>query len=488
MEDSSVTEAIPRAKTSKTAIVCLVLGIVSLLLSVVAVPGIFCGIIALMEIKRTGGQLKGKGLAVIGIVLSAISLLFLLLIYLWTFDAPPIPDDYTIADLHSAGLEYNESFKFLMRLADEEGADPNSGATAGLSSQDVATLEDTHRIFFTDKLVTVSEIAEDKVQSINQAWENAKKGRDIINALGTFEELADLTEPDILGELTSFYSLKYLADLYATYACMKQGTSSSKEAVQELIMMDAVFRKLSTNTRRSDLKLICFLGLGKNIRAANFLLNNSRTSQESLELLSEHFKPLANEQVSCRNPIIFDYLESKKVLDGDIYKSLENDIVRRLRKSPIIKRNSTLRLCKNSCDYWINLESGRDNWSELSIWPSVYPDWLPSISPDWRRLPWYYITYNPIGSLLMTISSTRSFKGLLMRKASLQVRDDLLQIVLNKRLGRAVSLKARAYSDEYLIDVEKKIIFSPGPDGKSYTKDDIKLAINPEVLNLAESL
>ena len=44
----------------------------------------------------------------------------------------------------------------------------------------------------------------------------------------------------------------------------------------------------------------------------------------------------------------------------------------------------------------------------------------------------------------------------------------------------------RAYSDEYIINVEKKIIFSPGPDGKSYTKDDIKLPINPQSLTLAE--
>jgi hypothetical protein len=43
-----------------------------------------------------------------------------------------------------------------------------------------------------------------------------------------------------------------------------------------------------------------------------------------------------------------------------------------------------------------------------------------------------------------------------------------------------------AYSDEYIIDVEKKIIFSPRPDGKSFTKDDVKLPINPAVLNLAK--
>ena len=68
------------------------------------------------------------------------------------------------------------------------------------------------------------------------------------------------------------------------------------------------------------------------------------------------------------------------------------------------------------------------------------------------------------------------------RNSDLPVRADLLQIVLNKRLGKDVSLKARAYSDEYIVDVENKKIFSPGPDGKAGTKDDIKLRINPEFL------
>ena len=64
----------------------------------------------------------------------------------------------------------------------------------------------------------------------------------------------------------------------------------------------------------------------------------------------------------------------------------------------------------------------------------------------------------------------------------MQIQDDLLQIVLNKRLGKDVSLKARAYSDEYIVDVENRKIFSPGPDGKADTRDDIILRINPEVL------
>jgi len=71
---------------------------------------------------------------------------------------------------------------------------------------------------------------------------------------------------------------------------------------------------------------------------------------------------------------------------------------------------------------------------------------------------------------------------MLKRKTAAKIQDDLLQIVLNKRLGKDVSLKACAYSDEYIVDVENGKILSPGPDGKANTSDDIMLRINPEVL------
>ena len=70
----------------------------------------------------------------------------------------------------------------------------------------------------------------------------------------------------------------------------------------------------------------------------------------------------------------------------------------------------------------------------------------------------------------------------LVRQTALRIQDDLLQIVLKKRLGKEVSLKARAYGDEYIVDIEDKKILSPGPDGEVGTNDDIALPINPEVL------
>jgi hypothetical protein len=97
------------------------------------------------------------------------------------------------------------------------------------------------------------------------------------------------------------------------------------------------------------------------------------------------------------------------------------------------------------------------------------------------KLSWYYKTYNPVGSFFVYLM-TPDMERIIERRTKLQVHSDLLQIVLDKRLGKEVSLKARAYSDEYIVDVENKKIFSPGPDGEAGTKDDIKLLINPDVL------
>ena len=64
------------------------------------------------------------------------------------------------------------------------------------------------------------------------------------------------------------------------------------------------------------------------------------------------------------------------------------------------------------------------------------------------------------------------------------IKDDLLQWVLARRMGEEASLKARAYSESYTVDVEKGLVFSVGPDGLPYTEDDIKLRIDPVVLGL----
>ena len=78
--------------------------------------------------------------------------------------------------------------------------------------------------------------------------------------------------------------------------------------------------------------------------------------------------------------------------------------------------------------------------------------------------------------------SAPSFNKIFSLRTELQIRSDLLRIVMDKRLGKEVSLKTHAYRTEYIVDVENKKIFSPGPNGKPHDPDDTKLPINPEVL------
>jgi Domain of unknown function (DUF4190) len=59
------------AKTSAAAVASLILGCLSLIcFCFTAIPGLICGIVGLSNIGRSNGQLKGKGLAILGIILS----------------------------------------------------------------------------------------------------------------------------------------------------------------------------------------------------------------------------------------------------------------------------------------------------------------------------------------------------------------------------------------------------------------------------------
>lgn len=462
---------VAKPKISRLAITAFVLSILSLLFFLLAaIPAIVLGIISLFKIKKSKGQLRGKGLAISGI---CIPIIFILIFYLWCIDAPPIPNDYTIADLRSAGPEYNRSYELLMSMSDEEEDLPDA-PKIGLSVQDVNTIERFNKIFKEGNYSRITKLLKEKGDNIEQAWKNGQKGRDIITELNRFSEIADLTEPALDAEMNFLKNFRRLVHLYQAYIYLQTEQGNSKAAVNELVELDSVFRKLSVNARSIVMKLVCIAGLARGIMTANFIVNNPQTSQESLELLAEHFKPLTKEQTSLRNSIISEYLMFVKTLDTRQRGAYT------LPKTPFLKRNSMSRLYKNYCDSWIASEENRQQSKELTVWPALYPKLPVAIDSD-GNFPWYYKAYNPGGSLMIGILMPALDKVFEIR-TRLQIHNDLFQIVLNKRLGREVSLKACAYSDEYIIDVEKERIFSPGPDGKIDTEDDIKLLINPDVL------
>lgn len=70
-----------QAKVSRLAITALVLGILSILgCFITALPAIIFGIVALVKIGKSGGQLKGKGLAITGLTLPTVAILLMLLL------------------------------------------------------------------------------------------------------------------------------------------------------------------------------------------------------------------------------------------------------------------------------------------------------------------------------------------------------------------------------------------------------------------------
>jgi len=79
---STATQApAPRAKTSGLAITSLVLAILSpFTCFVTAIPAIILGIVGLVKISKSGGQLKGSGFAIAGIALPVVLLPFFALL------------------------------------------------------------------------------------------------------------------------------------------------------------------------------------------------------------------------------------------------------------------------------------------------------------------------------------------------------------------------------------------------------------------------
>jgi len=73
---ASMPPVVPQVKTSGLAIAALVCGIAGLCTGGLGgIAGIILGIVAMVKVKRSAGQLKGKGLAVGGIIAGILSIL-----------------------------------------------------------------------------------------------------------------------------------------------------------------------------------------------------------------------------------------------------------------------------------------------------------------------------------------------------------------------------------------------------------------------------
>lgn len=470
-------------RTSKLAISSLILGISSLLLFVITgLPAIIFGIISILKIRKSHGQLKGNGLAKAGIITSL--LLMIALFLLWRVDAPPIPDDYSMADLRSAPVEYEESYHILVKLLNLFKDDYRlKDANEPLLTREDRTIFD--KIIRTSEKGTDTELADllnENADTINMAWDKTQKARDIIHRLNEFPEIADLTSYKKYPKSLKLSCLYGLTNLYYVYSMFQHTQNSIDNLTNELIALDSILKKMCPNIRNIGSKLECYGSMDNNIIIANNIANKPETSLKTIELFEQHFMPMKEHDLLLKNCFIFEYIYMKNILQ-DVYNKGSWAV------KLTLKLNSSLRLYRNHCNEFIRLLEENDNPKSqtLKVCPSFYHFREPVISQANGYLPLIYRIYNSTGSeALQIISLKDAFTHTLKLENQLRRHNELIQIVLSKRLGKDLDLSTLAYGDEYIIDIENKKIFSPGPDGIKDTKDDITLPINPEVLHLSE--
>ncbi|MHC4773030.1 MAG: DUF4190 domain-containing protein [Planctomycetota bacterium] len=472
-----------KPRNSKVSIAAFILGMLSIFLfPLTYLPTVILSIIAFVKIKRSKGQLKGRWLAISGIIIPI--LISIPVLVVWIQDAGPVPNDFTEADLLHVKPENESSYEVLLQLCNQRHGTEEVSAI-GLTRDDEDFLSDTY-LEILDEDVSFEEVyyrVSVRRLDIDILWEKAKRGREVIRKLSEYSEVAELLKfEEHWGQFVkNLVDLNKLSCLYVICAIQSE---DSEMAIESFLQLDRVVRSLSVFSQGLVTKMACLLSIDNNLRTANFLVNDASSSEEIINKIVTQFRPLSHEHVSLKNHIVADYL---------LLKSLESTL---LSESNAVDRlaykvNSTNRYRYSFCKNAILKDEGKDisEYCELSVWP-----W----EKNWPKLYFtggkardqfskgsFYCWYNPVGCLVMTFGNESLLSDeVVHKKTRILIRDDLLQWVLARRMGEEGSLKARAYSDEYTVDVENGLVFSVGPDGQAYTDDDIKLRIDPAVLGL----
>jgi len=470
----------PKAKTSKMAVFSLILAISSLLFFVfTGLPAMLYGLKSLKNIRKSDKKLKGESIAKAGIILPVpLMCIFFLLFQIWRIDAPPISNDYTIYDIKSASPEYNHTYELLSSIT---GFFDKSIAVSGRGFWG-AEIGYINKLYSENEndLQTISQKIKEKAKEITTMWDNAEKDREILQKLNSFPEIADLSEPGFMIKRSMIINVENLVRLYRAYITLQSIEGNHDQALNELIMLDSVLRKMSLNARSIAIKLFCNSCFEIDCFLLNFMINNPDTPNEILFKIRDQIDSLSGEHTLLRNTLIFEYLTIRNELDKMVN-------VPKLKNSPNrpLKYNSTLRFFRNYFDKLIANDENRKINNKFKIWPSFFPN-IPVKMNNINKIDsLYFRIYNPEGYALIELVVPALNKAVLT-KTKLLIYSDLLKIVFNARLGEEVDLTARAYSDEYIIDIENKYILSPGPDSEIGTLDDIKLPINPEVLGFTD--
>jgi len=278
----------PRFQTSKSIVSAIFLAGLSIVLAFIVRPTLaflaaLLGLLLLIiSIVQT---IRGKKKLTIKHIVFCMFIVFeMIFLTYWRIDAAPIPNDYTIFDLRSAPLLWYGTYHLLNSLADKND-DLADAPAIGLSSEDVENLKEINNIFKEKDLQTISLQLQARSDEILSMWQNAEKGRDVLAKLAVFPEIADLSEPDLESIPSWLENFRRLTLLHRAYVCLQSCQGNHETAVDELIRLDSIGKKMSLNVRSLIYKLVCLAYFRINIETANFIINNPETPNEMIVLL-----------------------------------------------------------------------------------------------------------------------------------------------------------------------------------------------------------
>lgn len=420
------------------------------------------------EPERTSKDIKEQSSVkkIVKILLAVFLLMVFLstpLLYLWSLDAPPIPNDYTMADIQSADPEYNHTYDLLLALGKEENS-------VDLTDEEEKLLKNLNRLIQSQQeYEKITRAIDANSVFIEDVWQRSKKARDIIEQLAEYPQIADLTEPEFEKydlEWDFWESIENLKNIYSSYIVL-HAQQDSDTAAEKLTKFDSVFRKLSVNSRNTIVKMICLETMKSNIAAANCIVNSPQASPKALNRLKQHFVPFTKQQLSLRTPFIFEYISLRNAFDEILSNASKKDLL-------LVRKNSTLRIYRNFFDEQIyQVEKARTKRKPLYAWPEALTKWKSNINIEAiRGKSFLYKWYNPIGNAFLSLFSINK-NGPKTKRLECQIYGDLFQVVLNKRFDEKVNIKPGAYSSEIILDMENNLIYNP--------EEEIRLLLNPEV-------
>jgi hypothetical protein len=422
-----------------------------------ALLAIIFGVIALVRIRRAEGGLGGMKRAVFGIVFPLVFGVFLGgVFYVWSIDAPPVPNEWTIEDLRSAEPEYNVTWEILNELNKKSFELKDGG---GNCSKDAENISVYSKVFSGKDYSEMRQAVKDNAERIEQLWADAEEARHIINRLSEYEQIASLTEPDLKFFCRFLSPLRqvYLRHIMHSILLVEQGKEN--QAVDEILKYNDVIKKYSLNSRSLLEMFLCDAILAQEFKLASYICCCGNVSNEQIKRLENQVLKNIDDVIDLKNSFTFEYLFFKEHMD--VYGKLAG------LKTQFNKANSTKRFYMNNISSYFDEKGGVEN-KLLDVWPDSYPDILKcEISfpiSDLDKLPRRYYLYNPIGSMLVSMLQP-TFEKIVEMHDRLKDDHQVLGVVFALRLGDGEAFRKYSRGIEYTVDIDDMVIYAGTEQG-----------------------